>query len=289
MSKYIEKRFCYTPLTELNLYYCGKRINTVNHSYGPQMREHFLLVYVKKGDATVTIGSRHYSLKSGQLFCMFPHEKIYYKAKDGDSWSNLWLGIYGTAAKAYMKSLGISKEYPIYNCPNPQKTEKAIDSIIKSVSNTSQCGKLITISELYRFLSTLYSDSDFGNQNSMRKYNIHDYDTHEIEYLSDNIYIRDAENYIRFHYDKNISVSSIAKMCSLSPEYFSRLFKRETGKSPQQMIIEYRISTASKLLRGTSLSISEISGCVGIKNEHYFSKLFKEHTGFSPSKYRQSN
>ena len=59
---YIEKRFSYTIPTDLNLYYCGKRIRTKNHSYGPQVREHFLLVYIKEGNAILSINDKHYEL-----------------------------------------------------------------------------------------------------------------------------------------------------------------------------------------------------------------------------------
>ena len=80
---YIEKRFSYTIPTDLNLYYCGKRIRTKNHSYGPQVRDHFLLVYIKEGNAILSVNDKHYELSSGQLLCMFPNEKIYYKATEG--------------------------------------------------------------------------------------------------------------------------------------------------------------------------------------------------------------
>ena len=66
---YIEKRFCYTTPTDLNMYYCGKRIKTENHSYGPQVRDHFLLVYIKEGTATLTIGDSCFDLCGGQLLC----------------------------------------------------------------------------------------------------------------------------------------------------------------------------------------------------------------------------
>lgn len=288
MDRYIEKRFCYTLPSELNMYYCGKRINTENHSYGPQVREHFLLVFVKSGKALVTLNNKHYTLCAGQLFCMYPHEKIYYKAYENTLWSNLWLGIYGTQTELYLKNLGISREYPIYTCPNPEKTEKAIDDIITSVNDSSSSGKILTVSKLYTFFSTLYADSD-TRLNAEPKYDIHNYDTHEIDYFSENIYIRDAENYIRFHYDKDISVQSLADRFNLSPEYFSRLFKKETGKSPKEMIIEYRINTACNLLKGTNLCVSEAANCVGIHNSHYFSRLFKKYTGLSPAAYKKKH
>lgn len=73
--EYIEKSFSYLVPSDFNMYYCGKRINTENHSYGPQVRNHFLLVYIKSGNAMLALRDNCIDLHSGQLLCMFPNEK----------------------------------------------------------------------------------------------------------------------------------------------------------------------------------------------------------------------
>ncbi len=282
---YIEKRFCYTTPTDLNMYYCGKRIKTENHSYGPQVRDHFLLVYIKEGTATLTIGDSCFDLCGGQLLCMFPGEKIYYKANDC-LWSNLWVGVYGNQAEYYLKNLGITRKYPIYTCPQPHETEKIIDEIIVSAEINNAYGNIKTIAKLYDFFSSLYDKSAVRFSDNVSVFDISD--THEITYLSENIYIREAENYIRFHYDSEISINKLAASLNLSAEYFSRLFKSETGMTPQNMVIKYRTEKARRLLSSTSLSINEIAACIGIHDQRYFSKLFKEKFGCSPTEYRKS-
>ena len=286
---YTENRFCYTLPTDLNLYYCGKRIKTKDHSYGPQVRDHFLLVYIKDGNAVLSVRDRHYEISSGQLLCMFPGEKIYYKAAEGSLWSNLWVGIYGNHAELYVKNLNITREYPIYNCPDPEETEKIIDKIICYAESDTAYGKMKVISELYNFFASLYNGSCEEFFGKTHVSDIRSTDTHEITYLSDNLYIREAENYIRFHYDSNISISELAKILHLSCEYFSRLFRAETGMTPQSMIIKYRMEKAAALLKSTGLSIAEISACVGIHDQRYFSKLFRLNMNCSPSEYRKNS
>ncbi|MGN0179972.1 MAG: AraC family transcriptional regulator [Monoglobaceae bacterium] len=283
---YIEKRFCYTVPADLNLYYCGKRIKTKNHSYGPQVRDHFLLVYIKEGNAILSLRDKHYTLSSGQLLCMFPGEKIYYTATEGSLWSNLWVGVYGIHADHYLKNLGITREFPVYNCPQPDETERIIDEIIESAEINNAYGRITTISKLYAFFASLYNRSSEQFPNIAPVWDIHGSDTHEITYLSDNLYIREAENYIRFHYDSDISIHDLANTLNLSTEYFSRLFKSETGITPQKMIIKYRMEKACTLLKSTSLSIAEIAHCVGIHDQRYFSKLFRLNKNCTPSEYR---
>lgn len=284
---YIEKRFSYTGANELNMYYCGKRVKTQNHSYGPQIRDHYLLVYIKEGDAILFLNKKHYNLCSGQLLCMFPNEKIYYTAK-GSLWSNLWVGVYGTRSDSYIKSLGITREYPVYNCPNPNETEDAINMIIDSTQINNSYGKMNTLSALYSFFASLYNKTSERFSEVVADYDVHGTDTHEITYHSNNLYIREAENFIRFHYDSNISIKSLADSLNLSVEYFSRLFKVETGLTPGEMIKNYRIEKACSLLANTNLSISEISNCIGIQDQRYFSKLFKKNIGCTPSLYRRN-
>lgn len=283
---YIEKRFCYTVPTDLNLYYCGKRIRTKNHSYGPQIRDHFLLVYIKEGNAILTVRSKHYTLSKGQLLCMFPGEKIYYTATEESVMSSLWVGVYGSHVDFYLKNLGIKREYPIYNCPKPEETENAIEKIIELADLNNIYGKMSIIARLYDFFASLYNTTAEQFSNIVPAWDIQNTDNHEIEYRSENLYIREAENYIRFHYDSNISIQFIAKTLNLSCEYFSRLFKAETGMTPQDMIMSYRIKKACVLLKSTSLPIAEIASCVGIHDQRYFSKLFKSKKNCTPSQYR---
>ncbi len=285
---YIEKRFSYLVASDLNMYYCGKRTETKNHSYGPQVRDHFLLVYIKDGNAVLTLGNKYIDLCGGQLLCMFPNEKIYYKANEGSLWSISWVGVYGSQAELYLKNLGITRSNPVYNCPQAAETEKLIDDIIDMVEKNNSYGKIAVLSKLYLFFSTLF-DKNAVPMSEMKSIDLASSDTHEINYLSDNLYIREAENYIRFHYDREISINSIAKSLNLSPEYFSRLFKSETGLSPQQLIIKYRLDRACILLTATNLTISEISTSVGIPDTRYFSKLFRRNKSMSPSEYRKNH
>ena len=285
---YIEKRFSYLVASDLNMYYCGKRTETKNHSYGPQVRDHFLLVYIKDGNAVLTLGNKYIDLCGGQLLCMFPNEKIYYKANEGSLWSISWVGVYGSQAELYLKNLGITRSNPVYNCPQAAETEKLIDDIIDMVEKNNSYGKIAVLSKLYLFFSTLF-DKNAVPMSEMKSIDLASSDTHEINYLSDNLYIREAENYIRFHYDREISINSIAKSLNLSPEYFSRLFKSETGLSPQQLIIKYRLDRACILLTATNLTISEITTSVGIPDTRYFSKLFRRNKSMSPSEYRKNH
>lgn len=102
-------------------------------------------------------------------------------------------------------------------------------------------------------------------------------------------YSRLVENSIAFlnkHYARNISLEEICTYLSVSRNYFSSLFKRDTGISLWAYLTTIRMSKARELLRDTDLRSHEIAYAVGYDNPSYFSKLFKKLHSQTPNEYR---
>ena len=99
--------------------------------------------------------------------------------------------------------------------------------------------------------------------------------------------ISNARHYIDEHLAEDISVSSIAESLYITPNYFSRLFKRITGEGCNEYIVRKRIEKAKSLLETTSIKTGKIAMMVGYRDTNYFSLAFKKHTGKSPTKYRE--
>ena len=99
--------------------------------------------------------------------------------------------------------------------------------------------------------------------------------------------ISNAKQYIDEHLAEDISVSSIATNLYITPNYFSRLFKRITGEGCNEYIVRKRIEKARSLLETTSIKTGKIAMMVGYRDTNYFSLAFKKHTGKSPTKYRE--
>lgn len=99
-------------------------------------------------------------------------------------------------------------------------------------------------------------------------------------------YVSRAKSYVIDHYNSELFIKDIADFVHLSPEYLTRLFKKETGVTLKDFIIECRISTAKDLLANSSLSISMIASEVGYHNFSYFAYLFKKLEQVTPREYR---
>lgn len=99
--------------------------------------------------------------------------------------------------------------------------------------------------------------------------------------LSDKI-----NQYISEHYNENIGRNTIAEELFLAPEYLSKVYKKETGKSINEVIANVRIAQA-KILLERGESVSDVANKVGFDNFTYFSTSFKKITGISPTKYKK--
>lgn len=86
---------------------------------------------------------------------------------------------------------------------------------------------------------------------------------------------------------KDFSNTEYAEECNMSVSHFLSKFRKATGTSPQNYILNLRITNAQNLLSTTDYKIIEISKLVGFADSMYFCKRFKKKTGLSPSDYRQ--
>lgn len=97
--------------------------------------------------------------------------------------------------------------------------------------------------------------------------------------------IREALNYIKTNYSRDISIEMAAKELFISSSYLMHLFRDEVGKTFNECLTDYRIQVAKEMLKNPKFKIYEVCGNVGYGDVKYFSQVFKKVTGMSPSDY----
>jgi two-component system response regulator YesN len=101
-----------------------------------------------------------------------------------------------------------------------------------------------------------------------------------------NYLINLAIKHIEENYSKDINLESVAEKISISSNYLSRLFLKETGMNFVDYLTNIRMENAKRLLKTSTLSVEEIAFASGYKNPNYFSRVFKKNTGVTPTDYR---
>ncbi len=104
---------------------------------------------------------------------------------------------------------------------------------------------------------------------------------------ADNGLILNVIEYIRLNYAKDISLSGVAEVVGITPEYLSKLFAKEMGTNFSTFLRNFRIRTAKNLLTDDKYKIYEVAEAVGFNDTKYFNKVFKSVVGISPSAFRK--
>lgn len=95
--------------------------------------------------------------------------------------------------------------------------------------------------------------------------------------------------YIYNNFERDISLSDIARYVFLSPSYYTRAFKEEMKTSPINFLLKVRIDRARELLADSDLKIGDIALSVGFSNQQRFNEIFKKYTGCTPLHYRKQS
>ncbi|HHD2752973.1 TPA: response regulator [Clostridium perfringens] len=99
--------------------------------------------------------------------------------------------------------------------------------------------------------------------------------------------VEKVSKYIDDNMDKMLKLEELASICNLSPGYFSRIFKKETGKTVITYINEKKVEKAKKLLKESKEPIINISLDLGFDDCGYFIRVFKKITGLTPKAFRE--
>ncbi|WP_304942126.1 AraC family transcriptional regulator [Vallitalea guaymasensis] len=256
--------------TDLIFYHSGAEVCKPSHSYGPAIRDHYLIHFIINGKGIYKVGDKIYELSKGNAFLICPNVITYYKADKEKPWSYMWVGFNGQKAKDYLQKANLDHKNLIFNFKND-----SIQEILKQLNNCNQlsvCKDFNLLGYLYLLLGKMIEESlNIDNEKEIK-----------------NNYVEEAIIYIKANYSRNITIIDIAKYLSLNRSYLYILFQQQLRTSPQQYLIEYRINKACELMESTRLTISQISRSVGYNDPLMFSKIFKKYKGLSPKYYRNS-
>lgn len=103
-----------------------------------------------------------------------------------------------------------------------------------------------------------------------------------------NSLILKARDYIDKNFHKEITLEDVSREVNISPHYFSRLFKEETGENFIEYLTLVRIQKAKEFLEEGRYSVKEICYIIGYGDPNYFSRIFKKVVGITPTDYRET-
>lgn len=97
----------------------------------------------------------------------------------------------------------------------------------------------------------------------------------------------EALNDLEANLDDAVSPAKLARKAGISPHRFARFVKRFFGLTPTQYVAKARITTASRLLSETQMSVAQIAVTCGFYDHSAFTRAFRKVTGTTPTRLRR--
>lgn len=258
-------------IQELFLEQCGWDTCDSDHSYGPAIRNHFLIHYVAEGQGEFFKGDEQFSLFAGQGFFISPGETTFYRADKKNPWKYYWVGFSGTAAANLLKTRGItSSSSIIYGTENAKLITECVKDLYTEAT-LSKDNPLRTLGLLLTFLSYISADATKEKTAIL---------TTQEKYLTKAII------FVQENFSQPITVEDIAREVGIERTYLYRIFKKHLNKNPQLFILDVRLERARQLLIESDMPIAEVADATGFSSPKHFHVAFNRKFNANPSKFR---
>ncbi|BAL61334.1 AraC family transcriptional regulator [Melissococcus plutonius] len=101
-------------------------------------------------------------------------------------------------------------------------------------------------------------------------------------------YVHPVITKIETNYMDELKVEELAKQLYISPQYLTRLFKRFTGKTTKNYLLDTRLIRSKELLvRHPALSIQYVAIKVGFNSASRFTEAFHQKNQLTPMEFRK--
>ena len=237
------------------------------HTHRPQGREDFQLLYLASGNAEFVVDGVRRRLTAGQAVLYRPYEEQEYWYRPDDNVEVYWVHFTGDDAAALVDELGFVS---VQTVGEDARFRELWDNMIRELRLKRPLADEL-VAALLRELLVRMARRTREAQTDRPRSTMTERAVDEIERC----------------FAEPLTVAALAAQYNVEVCWFSRLFRRQMGSSPQQYLMTVRLAKARELLSTTECPIGEVARLVGYDNPLYFSRLFSRVCGCSPREYRK--
>ncbi len=238
------------------------------HTHRPQGRADYQLLYIAGGTADFTVRGCRFRLGEGGMVLYTPNEAQDYIYCSDDRPEIYWVHFTGTLAADLLARLGLT--CGVYTVGVDARYRELAECIIRELQLRRPWEDTLTAALLTEWLTRMARRHGEARGHRPRS-----------------AMIEQAVEEIERHFTEPLTVSELAARFHVEVCWFSRLFRRQMGVSPQQYLINVRMAKARELLGTTDCSVGEVARLAGYDNPLYFSRVFSKWYGCSPREYRR--
>lgn len=258
---------------DLRVHVVGREDCKSAHSCGPSVRDCYLFHYILSGYGIYQVGGRTYRLGAGQGFLILPHTLILYEADQADPWSYTWLGASGAQVAEFYGKSGFGPDKLIWSEERDQELEDILLRLSEMEDGSMRHPKVV--GNAYLFYARMM---ELTGANGARP---------RVGNPGVN-YVNVALEYMEGHYHNPMTIAEVAAHVGLDRNYLGALFKKQSGRTMQQCLMDMRMNKACELLLDTDIRIADVARSVGYTDQLQFSKAFRTKLSMSPLEYRRT-
>lgn len=230
---------------------------------------HYLLIYVAKGEGWYTVKGKTYPVKENDFFVLSPDVAMRLGSSKDNPWSIYWAFFSGVQAENILQHLMGRNSHA------PRKAKPLVGRI-------AQFNDILHHLELMENIENLvYANSRFYTflcsfrltVLSSKKHAKKDGVIQSIEYMRENIH-------------GNVTLPELAKVAGLSVSHYCALFKKKTMQSPLSLYMSMKVQRACQMLQNRDQTIKSIAYNLGFFDQYHFSRVFKQVMGASPKYFK---
>ncbi len=254
------------------------------------------MVFIISGKGMHTVDGETYQIRKGDIFILNKNIAHSFEADEGTP-----IEVYNcifqpgfieatfsdecdfaTVAYKYLfyslteKGEEIPEKYIKITGMNTQEIKIILDGIMREYRKAEKGYLQIIHAELTKLLILVFRLYHSGQQKQIHNYTIYQ-----------QLVIEHSLEYMKKHYQEDITCEKLAKREYLSTSYFCKLFREEIGISVIQMLQKIRMEAAGELLNSSVFNVSVIAELVGYSDLKYFYKIFKKVMGYTPREYKK--
>ena len=254
----------------LSVYECGwEKCGKAETAAAAAAYPHYIIRFIVSGAGEYRVKGREYKLSAGELFFIPPETSVSCRADVADPWVYFWTGFGGPEAERALEAAGFDGSRYTLKVSDPAGVERAMRGI-SQYSERSEAGRYGMTGWLYLLFSELVSGAEKPVQKKRGEN-----------------YVSIAKEYIDSRFAEDIGIDGIAFHIGVERSYFYKVFKETMGVSPQEYLIDVRMSRAQALLKEGYKNLKEIAAECGYTNYSNFSKMFKKKSGLSPKAFQR--
>ena len=239
----------------------------------------FELIYVVDGTGIQVINDNKFQYRKGNMFLVTPQDVHSFEITTPTKFFFLRFNEYYIKANSQngQSETVLRMEYILQNashrpgCILKNKIDKPliaslIESIIQEQVNQQIVNTIITI--VARNIALKLPKNIKETTGEMVLEILH--------YIQENIYN-----------PKQLKAERVSEHFNISLNYLGKYFKKQTGETLQEYIVNYKLRLIEARLLNSDMRINEIADELNFSDESHLNKVFRKHKGMNPSEFRK--